>query len=290
MSLVGEAAPHVGELFPVERCEVAVLLRRKGEHHLRDLEDGDEPSAADLEPGETPAAADRAEPSKATRQAGGSPGWRLGDLLVERGLVTTEQVEQALVLQRVSGHRLGEVLIDMGVLGERGLVDALAEFFDMPVADLRTESPEAEATALVPEEIARQHLAVPIRVASDGLQVAAAEPTDELRFLLAETTGRPVRLMLAPVSDIRRAIDTNYRAIGGVDKLVQAFEAVEFTRRRAGEAAGPEVVPDDAPVVQVVNRILTQAIRDRASDVHIEPQGDERAGPVPDRRRPEGRS
>ncbi len=79
--------------------------------------------------------------------------------------------------------------------------------------------------------------------------------------------------MLAPLSEIRRAIENNYRAIGGLDHLVQAFEAVEGTRRRPVETTTvtPDVVDDDAPVVQVVGRILTQAMRDRASDVHIEP-------------------
>jgi type IV pilus assembly protein PilB len=79
--------------------------------------------------------------------------------------------------------------------------------------------------------------------------------------------------MLAPLSEIRRAIENNYRAIGGLDHLVQAFEAVEGTRRRPIDTTTvtPDVVEEDAPVVQVVGRILTQAMRDRASDVHIEP-------------------
>ena len=80
--------------------------------------------------------------------------------------------------------------------------------------------------------------------------------------------------MLAPLSDIRGAIENNYKAIGGLDHLVQAFEAVETTRRRTLDtvASTSEAVDDDAPVVQVVDRILTQAMRDRASDVHIEPR------------------
>ena len=82
--------------------------------------------------------------------------------------------------------------------------------------------------------------------------------------------------MLAPAEDIQWAIDSSYRAIGGVDRLVEAFEAVEGTRRRtsATEIEETEVVADDAPIVQVVTRILTQAKRDRASDVHIEPSQD----------------
>jgi type IV pilus assembly protein PilB len=199
------------------------------------------------------------------------PNRRLGDLLVQRRLVTAAQVEEALVLQRESGRRLGEVLVDMGVLGERGLVETLAELFGMPVSDLRRDIPDPAAVALLADQVARTQLAIPIRLDDEGLHVAVAEPSEELRLLLDGATGQPVRLMIAPVSDIRRAIDSSYRTIGGVAKLVKAFEAVEDARRRTRDLSEPEIVADDAPVVQVVNRILTQAMRDRASDVHIEP-------------------
>src|SRR5208283_4423002 len=126
--------------------------------------------------------------------------------------------------QADSGKRLGEVLIDMGALDERGLVDALADFYGMSVTDLRRNTPFPEALALVPEEIAREHLVIPVKLDDDGLHVAVAQPSDVLRFLLAETSGRSVRLTLAPMTDIQWAIDRSYQAIGSVDKLVQVFE------------------------------------------------------------------
>jgi type IV pilus assembly protein PilB len=200
----------------------------------------------------------------------------LGQLLVKRGIVTDEQIGAALALQATSGKRLGELLVDIGALDERSLVDALADYFDMPVTHLRRDAPDPAALALVPEHLAREHLAIPVHIDGDGLRVAVAQPSDDLRFLLTETTGHSVRLQLAPMSDIRWAIDRSYQAIGGVDKMVQAFEAVEGTRRRdtRSEKADAVSVSADAPVVQVVNSILTQAIRDRASDVHIEPSQD----------------
>jgi type IV pilus assembly protein PilB len=200
----------------------------------------------------------------------------LGQLLVKRGIVTDEQIGAALALQVTSGKRLGELLVDTGALDERSLVDALADYFDMPVTHLRRDAPDPAALALVPEHLAREHLAIPVHIDGDGLRVAVAQPSDDLRFLLTETTGHSVRLQLAPMSDIRWAIDRSYQAIGGVDKMVQAFEAVEGTRRRdtRSEKADAVSVSADAPVVQVVNSILTQAIRDRASDVHIEPSQD----------------
>jgi type IV pilus assembly protein PilB len=205
----------------------------------------------------------------------GAPKGLLGQVLVSRGLVTEAQVAAALEAQASSGKRLGEVLVDIGALDERGLVEALADFFDMPVTDLRRDTPDRPALALVPEAIAREHLAIPVHLDDDGLHVAVAQPSDDLRLLLAGTSGRSVRLMLAPVTDIRWAIDRSYQAIGGVDKMVQVFEAVEGTRKRPAESTeSATVVGENAPVVQVVDSILTQAVRDRASDIHIEPSQD----------------
>ena len=153
--------------------------------------------------------------------------------------------------------------------------DALAEFFGMPVTDLRRDTPAPEALSLVPEAMARENLAIPIRVDDDGLHVAVAQPSDDLRFQLAGASGMSVRLSLAPMTDIRWAIDRSYQAIDSVGKLVQVFEAVETTRnKRPVEPEAPAVVSENAPVVQVVDSILTQAVRDRASDVHIEPSQD----------------
>ena len=201
----------------------------------------------------------------------------LGQVLVARGLVTDAQIEAALKLQQSSpGKRLGEVLVDMGALDDRGLVDALADFYGLPVTDLRRDTPFPEALALVPAEIARENLAIPVSLDDEGLHIAVAQPSDDLRFLLANTSGRSVRLSLAPARDIKWAIDRSYQALDSVGKLVQVFEAVETTRnKRAVESeAAPVVMSENAPVVQVVDSILTQAVRDRASDVHIEPSQD----------------
>ena len=196
---------------------------------------------------------------------------RLGELLVETKRITPIQLEEALVIQAASGERLGESLVSMGALAERDLVEALAVFFAMPIANLHVEDIEPEAAALIPEALARRFNVMPVRMNDDVLMVAAVEPTDELRTELARATGRKVGLMIAGQSDIRWAIDSNYRALTGVNQLVAAFRVADEARRRTNEAASPEVVADDAPVVQVVDRILTQAMRDRASDVHIEP-------------------
>ena len=167
---------------------------------------------------------------------------RLGDQLIGSGLVTVAQLNKALVKQRESGGRLGEVLVAMGSLSEQSLAHALAAFFGTGVANLRRDKPDPTVLPLLKEDAARRYMAIPIRLEGDVLQIAVAEPTDELRDVLARESNYQVRLLIAPLSDIHWAIDNNYRAIGAVEKLVQAFEAVEETRRRSTETPTPAVM------------------------------------------------
>ena len=202
---------------------------------------------------------------------GGKQQIRLGDQLIGSNLITDAQLQQALNMQRDSGGRLGEVLVSIGALSEQALAHALAAFFGYDVANLRRENVDPAVLTFISEDVARKNMAFPVRMTDDGLFVAVAEPSEELRELLGRETGKDVRLLIAPLSDVRWAIDSNYRAIGNVEKLIQVFESVEGSRRKPVDSSEPEIVADDAPVVQVVDRILTQAMRDRASDVHIEP-------------------
>ena len=199
---------------------------------------------------------------------------RLGEQLIALNLITQGQLDQALTMQRDAGGRLGEVLVSLGALSEQSLANALASFFGVEVANLRRDIVSPSVLALVPEDVARESMAFPVRLQDDVLAIAVAEPSEEMRARLSRASGKTVQLVIAPLGDIRWAIDSNYHALGNVGKLVQAFESVEGSRRRTSEPVETELVADDAPVVQVVDRILTQAMRDRASDVHIEPSED----------------
>ena len=200
---------------------------------------------------------------------------RLGELLVTSGRITQEQLERALLLQKASGEKLGQVLVATGVMDERTLTESLSTFFAIPVVNLHIEDVDQAVLPLLSEATAREYLAVPYKMEGRDLLVAVAQPTKDLREMLAKESGHPVTLMIASLTDIKWAIDSNYKALDGVNQLVQAFTVTEQSRRRVSEPTRePEVVADNAPVVQVVDRILTQAMRDRASDVHIEPSDD----------------
>jgi type IV pilus assembly protein PilB len=224
---------------------------------------------------EATASAAAASPSPATKDVTvDSGGRRLGELLVEARLIEHTQLVEALLQQDSSGKRIGALLVGLGALHERDLVKMLADQLEIEIADLRNDAAEPEALALLPETMARGLLALPLRVYEGRVQVVVADPTAELHRKLAEATKHQVDLFIAPASEVRRAIDNSYRALGNVDQLVKAFEATETSRGRTTAAVVTADASDSAPVVQVANLVITQALRDRASDVHIEPQDD----------------
>ncbi len=225
---------------------------------------------------------------------------RIGDILVSNASVTPAQLVEALQRQeqaRIAANgqggapRLGQILIDLGALDEHELIGGLARQLDVEFFDLANSEPSPEAIALLDESFARSHLAIPVRCTVSTVDVVVADPTDEsLEPALRARTGRDVRLFVAPADEIRATIARNYSALAGTHDIVQAFEIAEQARPRgrapaapsalataAAEAAaaattGGAITDDLAPVIQIVSLMLTQAVRDRASDVHIEPQ------------------
>src|ERR1700733_3308801 len=142
-------------------------------------------------------------------------------VLLHRNLLTQDQIDEVLAVDPV-GADFGHLLVSLGLLAEHDLTNVRAEITGLPVIDLRQVDPEPEALALIPDGLAREHLVIPIALDEVGLHVAMADqPSPELGLLLAETSGTAIRPMLAPLSEIRHAIENNYRAIRGLDHLVQ---------------------------------------------------------------------
>ena len=214
------------------------------------------------------------EPSRPTVQA--TERKRLGEVLVDRSLLTAGQLDEALAGQAASGKRLGEYLVDTGILDERELATALAEQFNLEVVDLRREVPADEAVAALDEQHARDWRAIPLRRGEFGYDVAVADPSEPgLVDKLRDQLHQPAKLYVAGLSDVRRAIDVAYKATNKAGEHIRAFEA-RAQARRAEQVIEPvgQQVDENAPVVQVVNLLLSQAVTERASDVHIEPMDD----------------
>ncbi|HET6794785.1 MAG TPA: hypothetical protein VFH45_10100, partial [Acidimicrobiales bacterium] len=159
-------------------------------------------------------AASAAPPAPAPSESG-APRRRLGEILVGAHLIEQDQLAEALLQQSATGKRIGAVLVELGALDERDLAQVLSDQFGLEVVDLRQQAPESEAIALVPEDLARRWSVVPLRQTDATLEVATADPMEDgAKKALAELlsgTPRVLVLKIAPLSDIRRAIDNSYR-------------------------------------------------------------------------------
>ena len=199
---------------------------------------------------------------------------RLGEILVSGGAVTQDGLDAALCQQLESGQRIGDVLVETGQIDAHQLAAALATQFGFPLADPRADRSPDEAARLLDEATARTLCAAPLARLDDGsLAVAVADPDAAVRTKVAQAASAPVCFFVATPDDVRRIIDATYKATAGIAAQVAAFQSENQVRTRVD--AGPlEAGADDAPVVRIVSMLLAQALRERASDVHIEPQGD----------------
>ena len=218
----------------------------------------------------TPLAREPITPMDLHVQPGGA---RLGEMLVAANLTTNERVVSALGTMSTSGMSLGTQLIADGSISERDLAETLARQQNLAVVDLRQIIPDPAAAALMTERMARALGAIPLSADQDTVVVAVADPSPAILKSLQEVIGRPLTVNVATQSDITMAIGNSFRALASVNSQVEAFQTRD-SLHKAEIAPAPTVVSENAPVVQVVQLMITQGLRDRASDIHIEPQGD----------------
>ncbi len=199
----------------------------------------------------------------------------LGELLVGQGALAAEQLVAALEGQAATGQRLGEFLVTKRMLTERDLAGVLAEQFGLEVVDLRHEFPDPASVGALPESHARAWGALVLRRTQFGFDVVVSDPSDpSIADRLRETLLQPAKLFVGGTGEIQRAIDVAYRTTANVDEHVRVFQAREEQRRAGQGDTGAAQVDEKAPIVQVVNLLLSQAVAERASDVHIEPMPD----------------
>ena len=201
-------------------------------------------------------------------------GARIGEMLVAANLATNEQVVAALGAMGSSGRSLGSQLIADGSISERDLAETLARQQNLDVVDLRQIIPDPAAAALMTESMARALGAIPLSAHQDTVVVAVADPSPAILKSLQEVIGRPLTVNVATQSDVTMAIGNSFRALASINSQVEAFQTRDSQNKAVENAPAPAVVSENAPVVQVVQLMITQGLRDRASDIHIEPQGD----------------
>ena len=196
---------------------------------------------------------------------------RLAGVLVAAGVVEPYQLDAARAAQ--NSGTLAEKLVAAGVVRDEAIARALSDHYGCPVLEFRNVKPDPEALALLTPAQARTLRALPVALDGDDVTVAVLDPSPQRVEAIAAVVGRRVVPAVTTQRGLDRALDSGYRATRDVDSHVQAYEARDQLRREADrlDSAGAS---EDAPVVRVVQMIITQGLRDRASDIHIEPSGD----------------
>jgi len=202
-------------------------------------------------------------------------GSRLGELLVRHGLVSDQQLHQALEDQKTQGGRLGTSLVKLGFAKEEELSAFLAKQYGMPSINLSDFEIEHEIIRLVAPEIAQKYQVVPVNRAGASLIVAMSDPSnlfaiDDLKFM----TGFNIEVVVATESSIKAAIDKYYDQSSSLAMVMDDLDDIDLEvvdEHDDVNLRDLERATEDAPVVKLVNFILTDAIKKKASDIHVEP-------------------
>lgn len=203
----------------------------------------------------------------------------LGDILVTRGIITEQQLREALVQQEETRRRLGETLIALGLLSEEQVTEARALQLDVGYVNLQEDECEPEAVAMVSESTARTYALIPVRMTGNRLVVAMANPLDvEAIDLVQLETKCRIEPALATEWRITEVLTKQYGGSTSDDLQCMAQQAASAAEHAAGDGDTHEDIDevkrqsDRAPIVRMVNVLLTQGVRRKASDIHIEPR------------------
>lgn len=199
---------------------------------------------------------------------------RLGDALVQDGLINQQQLERALALHKQSGKRLGEVLVEMGLVTEQDVVEVLGRQLGIPYINLSTYLIDPVTARIVPEHIAKRHQLIPINKVGNKLTVAMVDPLnvlaiDEIQLM----TGFVVKPVVATSKDIKDAINKAYGSDEGeMNNLMDNLDDIGVSSSEDDELdAMGELGENDAPIIRLCNLIISQAVETDVSDIHIEP-------------------
>ena len=203
---------------------------------------------------------------------------RIGELLVESGIMSREDFETILLEQKDSNKRIGELIVERGICSEYDIAAALSSQLGMQCIDLKTAAIEAAAIGIISERLAQKHQIVPIHVRGRDLHVAMADPfshdaLEDVQF----ATGYRIQPYISTYSDIVWAIEKYYNVGSSVDSLVSDIVPAQVEVLEADRDGQPELgdlkrQSEAAPIIRMVNLIITRAVEDKASDIHIEPK------------------
>jgi len=200
------------------------------------------------------------------------PRKKIGDILIEKGLISEEQLARALEEQSKSGRKIGQILVESETITEDQLIETISERLQIPRISLESIVIDPSVISLVPVEVARRYCLIPAFKIAKILTIAMSDPlniiaVEELKYL----TKCDIKRTIASRTNINTAIDQYYSVADSMSGVIGAYP--EVSAESLAEEKGKVVTlqEDDAPVVKLVNLIITQAVKEKASDIHIEP-------------------
>ena len=200
---------------------------------------------------------------------------RLGDLLVSSGVISQEQLGQALARQKETKKRLGEELIDDGIITEQQLIDTLRLQLGIEFVDLSTVEPDPQLVDVLPRNIAKKYGVTPVRLHGNTLYLAMSDP---LNFMAQEevrvATHRRVVPMITTADGIERANASLYGGEGAQRAIQDMRREAPVTQQESAADAVVELNETAAPTVRLVNSIIERAAAENASDIHLDPCAD----------------
>ncbi len=202
------------------------------------------------------------------------PRKKIGNILIEKGLISQGDLVSALEEQRKTGRKIGQVLVEKELISEDQLLDTLSERLKIPRLSLESLVIDPKIISHIPVEVARRYTLIPVFKLGNSLTVAMADPLniiaiDELKYM----TKCDIRRVVGSHSDINSAIDQYYSVADSLSGVIGAYPDELSKQAETKEAFSAE--EQDTPVVKLVNLIINQAVKDRASDIHIEPDEDQ---------------
>ncbi len=201
----------------------------------------------------------------------------MGQLLIKRGAITPEQLEEALEHQRTAGNNLllGEVLQKLGHCTEEQIMAALAEGYGVPFAHVSPKVTDPKVTEVLPWEFLEKHTIVPLFKIRDRLTLAMSEPSNV--FLIEEISrlaGCEVLVVCAPAKDIKATLEAHLPAanVFVIDDILDDEDAeLSLVEEKIEDISDIEAAAEGSPIIKLVNYLIYSAVRDGASDIHIEP-------------------
>lgn len=200
---------------------------------------------------------------------------RVGDLLVKTGLISPEQLATAQESQKTSGGFLGSHLIKLGYISETDLLGVLSEQFGVPIVELENYSIQSTVLQLIPQNLAVKHSLIPLVQKESTLTIAIADPSNvvalnDIKFI----TGLDIQVMLASEASLKRSHEKFFETQVSYDNIINDIDSEDvevIDTQETVDLGELEKATEDAPVVKLVNAVLTDAIKKGASDIHIEP-------------------